>query len=77
MIGGYVEQPDKQRAGTNEAWAFDRANGGSWSLVPYADGPKPGVSAGAQYACMHAAWRPRAWMRLAPWHELVSARPLR
>jgi hypothetical protein len=45
MIGGYVEEPDKKRFATNEAWAFERgADGaGSWSLVPYAEGPAPGV----------------------------------
>lgn len=48
MIGGYVENVDKSRHGTNEAWAFERAGGGSWSLVPYAEGPVPGPRIASQ-----------------------------
>jgi hypothetical protein len=55
-----VEQPDKKREGTNEAWAFARGGGGSWDLVPYAPGPQPGVSAllGARAAgCLAGCWK--------------------
>lgn len=66
MIGGYVEEPDKKRFATNEAWAFERgARGeGSWSLVPYADGPAPGPRIASQavlaggYVWLIGGWDP-------------------
>lgn len=51
MLTGYVESPDKSRAATNEAWVFEpgAAGGeGSWSLVPYKEGPAPGPRIAAQ-----------------------------
>ncbi|KAI8474475.1 MAG: galactose oxidase [Monoraphidium minutum] len=48
LIGGYVEEADKKRSATNEAWVFDRGGGGSWSLVPYAPGPAPGPRIASQ-----------------------------
>jgi hypothetical protein len=41
MIGGYVEAPDKSRAGTAEVWAYGRD--GQWTLVPTGGGPAPQV----------------------------------
>jgi hypothetical protein len=79
MIGGYVEEPDKKRFATNEAWAFERgARGeGSWSLVPYADGPAPGVRAQGLGACSRTAGSRAAGLGWMPaWHAAGRRRCL-
>lgn len=43
LLGGYTEEPTKQRQPTNEAYAFSVASK-AWTPLAYAAGPTPGAS---------------------------------